>query len=171
MVDFFIRPVRLSDAADINDLRRMKGVYENILAIPSERLKFCEDFLNGLGPDDHQFAAVVTPPEGGEKVVGIAGLQAYSGRMRHSGGVGIMVHCDWQGKGVGRALMEAVLDVADNWLMLTRVELTAFTDNERALKLYRSLGFEVEGTKRMGAIRNGEYADEYYMARLRPPRA
>ncbi|WP_418427795.1 GNAT family N-acetyltransferase, partial [Anaerotruncus massiliensis (ex Liu et al. 2021)] len=91
--------------------------------------------------------------------------------MRHSAGFGIMVHRDWQGRGVGRALMEAALDVADNWLMLTRVELTVFTDNARAIGLYKSLGFEIEGTKRMGAIRNGEYADEYYMARLRPPRA
>lgn len=91
--------------------------------------------------------------------------------MRHSAGFGIMVHRDWQGRGVGRALMEAALDVADNWLMLTRVELTVFTDNARAIGLYKSLGFEIEGTKRMGAIRNGAYADEYYMARLRPPRA
>ena len=160
MSEFIIRPCRPSDAEGIHALRVMEGVRENILALPSERLGFCEAYLNGLGPDDHQFAAAVPLPGGGEKIVGTAGLQ-----------VGIMVHRDWQGRGVGRALMEAALDVADNWLMLTRVELTVFTDNARAIGLYKSLGFEIEGTKRMGAIRNGEYADEYYMARLRPPRA
>ena len=160
MSEFIIRPCRPSDAEGIHALRVMEGVRENILALPSERLGFCEAYLNGLGPDDHQFAAAVPLPGGGEKIVGTAGLQ-----------FGIMVHRDWQGRGVGRALMEAALDVADNWLMLTRVELTVFTDNARAIGLYKSLGFEIEGTKRMGAIRNGEYADEYYMARLRPPRA
>ena len=171
MSEFIIRPCRPSDAEGIHALRVMEGVRENILALPSERLGFCEAYLNGLGPDDHQFAAAVPLPGGGEKIVGTAGLQVYPGRMRHSAGFGIMVHRDWQGRGVGRALMEAALDVADNWLMLTSVELTVFTDNARAIGLYKSLGFEIEGTKRMGAIRNGEYADEYYIERLRPPRA
>jgi hypothetical protein len=39
------------------------------------------------------------------------------------------VHDDWQGKGVGAALMEAALDLADNWLNLTQVELNVYTDN------------------------------------------
>jgi putative acetyltransferase len=39
------------------------------------------------------------------------------------------VRDDWQGKGVGTALMEAALDLADNWLNLTRIELTVYVDN------------------------------------------
>ena len=51
--------------------------------------------------------------------------------------------------------------------MLKRVELSVFTDNERAVRLYESLGFVVEGTERFAAIRDGRYADEYLMARYR----
>ncbi|MEG0754433.1 MAG: GNAT family N-acetyltransferase, partial [Angelakisella sp.] len=83
-------------------------------------------------------------------------------------GIGIMVHKDYQNAGVGTALMKALLDVADNWLMLVRVELTVFADNERAIHLYEKLGFEKEGLRRMAAIRNGEYADEFAMARIHP---
>jgi putative acetyltransferase len=61
--------------------------------------------------------------------------------------------------------MTAILDLADNWLMLKRVELSVFVDNEPALALYRSFGFVVEGTKKFAAIRNGAYMDEYLMAR------
>ena len=43
-------------------------------------------------------------------------------RMRHVGGIGMAVRDDWQGKGVGTALMEAALELADNWLNLTRIE-------------------------------------------------
>jgi putative acetyltransferase len=50
-------------------------------------------------------------------------------RRRHVGGIGMAVRDDWQGKGIGTALMEAVLDLADNWLNLTRIELQVYTDN------------------------------------------
>jgi putative acetyltransferase len=58
------------------------------------------------------------------------------------------VRDDWQGKGVGSALMRAALDLADNWLGLRRLELNVHADNERAIALYRKFGFEIEGTHR-----------------------
>ena len=84
-------------------------------------------------------------------------------RMRHVASIGMAVRDDWQGKGVGTALMRAVLDLADNWLNLTRVELSVYVDNA----LYEKFGFEVEGTHRRFALRGGEYVDSYSMARVR----
>ena len=77
------------------------------------------------------------------------------------------VHDDFQGRGVGTALMKAALDLADNWLNLKRVELTVFADNARAVYLYEKFGFAVEGTHRAHAFRNGEYVDSYSMARIK----
>ncbi len=88
-------------------------------------------------------------------------------RMRHVGSIGMAVRDDRQGKGVGTALMEAALDLADNWLNLTRVELRVYVDNAPAIALYEKFGFEIEGTHRRMAFRNGEYVDGYSMARLR----
>lgn len=76
------------------------------------------------------------------------------------------MHKNYQNKGVGSALMKALLDIADNWLMLVRVELTVFADNERAIRLYEKFGFEKEGVKRLAGIRNGRYVDELLMARI-----
>jgi putative acetyltransferase len=76
------------------------------------------------------------------------------------------VRDDWQGKGVGTALMRAVLDLADNWLNLTRIALHVYVDNAPAIALYRKFGFEIEGTHRRFAFRNGEYVDSYSMARV-----
>ncbi len=45
--------------------------------------------------------------------------------------------------------MSEILDLADTWLMLVRIELGVFTDNEKAIKLYEKFGFEIEGTKSM----------------------
>ena len=80
-------------------------------------------------------------------------------RMRHVGSIGMAVRDDWQGRGVGTALMEAALDLADNWLNLTRVELSVYVDNAPAIALYEKFGFEVEGTHRRFAFRDGEYVD------------
>jgi len=54
-----------------------------------------------------------------------------SARIRHSGSIGITVSKDYQGKGIGKVLLNKVIDLADNWLMLVRLELGVFTDNER----------------------------------------
>ena len=86
--------------------------------------------------------------------------------------LGISVAPEAQGQGVGRALMQALCDYADRWAQVLRIELTVFADNERAVRLYRSMGFVHEGTHRGYALRDGEYIDVLSMARLhpRPPR-
>jgi L-phenylalanine/L-methionine N-acetyltransferase len=103
-----------------------------------------------------------------EEVVGHLGLETFTrSRRRHVGEIGMAVRDDWQGKGVGTALMEAALDLADNWLNLTRLELTVYTDNAAGIALYEKFGFEIEGTHRCFAFRNGEYVEAYSMARIR----
>lgn len=87
--------------------------------------------------------------------------------MRHAGHFGMAVRDDWQGKGVGTKPMASAVDLADNWWGLTRLNLRVFVDNSVAIALYRKFGFEVEGTHRQFALRGGEHADPYVMARLR----
>jgi len=52
-------------------------------------------------------------------------------------------------------------------LNLTRLDLRVYVDNEPAIALYNKFGFEIEGTHRLFAYRNGEYVDAHVMARLR----
>ncbi|NLJ30716.1 MAG: GNAT family N-acetyltransferase [Clostridiales bacterium] len=167
-MDIRIRPVRAQDAQAIYEIRIMSGVRENMLAMPTESFSKSEKMIAGAGTNFHAFTAILVQDDASEKVIGMAGLQVYeSPRLRHSGGIGIQVHRDYQGMGAGQKLMEAILDLADNWLMLVRVELGVYTCNEKAIRLYEKMGFEREGIKRKAAIRNGEYADELMMARIR----
>jgi len=89
-------------------------------------------------------------------------------RRKHAGAIGISVHGDWQGKGIGKELMRALVDLADNWLNLTRLELEVYADNEAAIRLYERFGFEVEGRLRQHAFRDGQFVDSIVMGRLRP---
>jgi putative acetyltransferase len=106
----------------------------------------------------------------GDEVVASAGIHGHPNlpRLRHSGMLGMSVARPWQGRGVGSEMMRRLLDWADNWMGLLRIELSVYTDNERALALYRKYGFEMEGTLRAFALRRGRYADVYTMARLHP---
>lgn len=102
------------------------------------------------------------------KVVGNAGL--YRGRRprnMHAATLGISIHDAYQGQGIGKALMAALLDAADRRLNFLRIELEVYPDNQQSIKLYESFGFVVEGRKRMSAFREGQYADTIIMARIR----
>lgn len=165
-MSFRIRPIKSSDAHQINDIRRQKGVMPNTLGIPSERYEKSVQFVSTVSEHNHTFVAVSDQDE--DLVLGIIGIHVSpSPRLRHSASIGLSVHEDHQGKGIGKALMAAAVDLSDNWLMLKRLELGVLDGNERALNLYKSFGFEVEGVKRAAAVRNGSYADEVIMGRVR----
>jgi putative acetyltransferase len=104
-----------------------------------------------------------------EELVGHLGLHTYPNqlRRRHVGQIGMAVRDDWQGKGVGTALMQAAIELADKWLNLTRLELEVYTDNAPAVRLYKKCGFTIEGTLVRFAYRDSQYVDAYSMARIR----
>lgn len=167
-LDYYLRPPRAEDAAALAELRRMPGVFENILGKPTNRDEQTQHFIAHFGGNDHHLLAVARHGDGGETVIGMCSIRVSDlPRRRHSATFGMMVHADHQNQGVGSALITAILDVADNWLKLVRVELEVFADNARAIHLYEKFGFEREGIKRAGAIRNGVYVDEIVMARIR----
>jgi putative acetyltransferase len=89
-------------------------------------------------------------------------------RRRHVAGLGICVVHERQKQGIGSEMMKRLLDWADNWAGYLRIELTVYTDNERAISLYRRFGFVMEGTHRAHALRDGVYVDTYAMARFHP---
>ena len=101
------------------------------------------------------------------KVVGTSGVHFGERNRSHTGRVGMMVDTMHQGKGVGSALMSAAVDLAENWLGLTRIQLEVYPDNVPGTALYEKFGFEREGVLRGFAFRDGEYVDVIVMARLK----
>lgn len=77
----------------------------------------------------------------------------------------IAVHEGHQGQGVGRALMNELLRWARSNPRVDKVELQVRSSNDRAIALYRSLGFIEEGRKtRRLKLGPNEYLDDIYMA-------
>lgn len=104
----------------------------------------------------------------GTELVGCAAIVTPAAvRRRHVGDLGLCVHDAWHRRGIGAALLGAVINLADRWLNVTRIELTVYTDNAPAIALYEKFGFVHEGRFVRWAFRDGEYADVFAMARVR----
>jgi len=76
-----------------------------------------------------------------------------------------------QGKRVGEAATRLMLAHAFDDLNLERVHLTVLGHNERAIRLYRKVGFVEEGVLRRAAFKGGQYRDLLAMAILRDEHA
>jgi L-phenylalanine/L-methionine N-acetyltransferase len=101
------------------------------------------------------------------RIVGVAGFIQGKGRRSHVGELFMSVHDDHCSRGIGTALLAALVDAADNWLNIKRLELTVYVDNEPGVRLYKKFGFEIEGTRRADAFRAGKFVDSLMMARVR----
>ncbi len=163
-----LRRATPADASDFARINSHPEVQPNLMQLPYGNVERWRQVLadNDL-PGKTDFVLVA---ERDGRMVGSAGLHPASTglRRRHAAMLGISVAAEAQGQGVGRALMQALCDYADRWAQILRIELTVFTDNTRAIALYRSLGFELEGTHRAYALRDGVFTDAHCMARLHP---
>lgn len=162
-----VRRARPADAADICRVMSQADVYGNLLQLPLPSEELWRARIEEMAAPGRIDLMMVA--EHGGHVVGSAGLHPQTQlRRRHAAMLGISVEPAAQGRGVGQALMQALCAYADDWAQILRLELTVFTDNTRALALYRRFDFHLEGTHRGYALRNGVYADVHCMARLHP---
>lgn len=159
-----IRPVLVDDVNAFHRTMTHPGVSRTTLQLPAYELAFYEGRYTKRSPNGHRFVADVD----GEVVGNIGLFTSTNPRMSHSAGLGMSVHPDYWGMGLGSMLMAAVIDLADNWLNLKRVELDVNIDNPAAVRLYQKFGFEIEGTKRFHAFGDGRWADSYFMGRIKP---
>ena len=150
---------------------------ENILSAPED--------ADGLTIDDERriietardnpcgLILVAEPVDGGP-IVAMCDIRPYRQvRARHGVVLGISVAEVWRGRGLGRIMMQRVIDWAGNHPTIERITLGVIADNARARRLYASLGFVEDGCIR-GFIRmaDGRLRDEISMSLYlkEPPR-
>ncbi len=158
--------VRHSDREDIADINKVYGgpiAVAGTLQLPFVSVELWKARLTTPAPGMYSFVAELD-----NQVVGHLGLSVLQNpRRKHAATVGMAVLDGYEQRGIGSALLQAAIEQSDNWLDISRIELTVFTDNSHAIALYKKFGFEVEGELQRFAFRNGEYVNAYQMARLR----
>ncbi|VFS45849.1 GNAT family N-acetyltransferase [Budvicia aquatica] len=60
-------------------------------------------------------------------------------RRRHVATIGMGVSEDFFGQGVGSVLLAAAIDLAENWMAVTRIELEVYADNQPAIACTENL--------------------------------
>lgn len=88
-------------------------------------------------------------------------------KLSHTGSVGMMIEKESRGKGIGKLLIKGLLDWAELNPLIEKVSLGVFSTNERAIALYKKMGFKEEGRKmKEFKLENGEYVDDILMCKF-----
>ncbi len=165
MTNIHIRRATPDDAEAFQRLFDFPRVLWGTLQVPFMSVESRRKRLTDVAEGTYPLAAVIDGQVVGQLTLHTT--QSSSPRRRHAGAFGMAVRDDYHGRGVGTALMVALIELADNWLNLHRLELEVFVDNEAAIHLYQKFGFVIEGRLVDFAFRDGEYADVFVMGRIR----
>lgn len=155
-----IRPARMEDAESL--MRNANLVGAEQVYIMLERVDDIEAERRWLAGFDGVRSVLFAADAAGE-VVGSA--DCHGGKFPktdHVGDIGIAIRDGWREVGLGRILMNRVLE----WMRmrgLKKAELSVFASNSRACRLYESLGFHREGIRLRHVLIRGAYEDEILM--------
>ena len=151
---------------DLADLPALYDIYTDKEVVNNNRYSADikrEEFDAMFNDNQRHFVAI---DKDGELLGHLALNLSTKPRLKHSASFGVAVAKASRGKGVGRFLLEHLVSYCDEELDLARLELEVHANNAAALSLYKSFGFEVEGTKRKAVLVEGELIDIIIMSRV-----
>ena len=164
-----IRSAAVEDAPDCLEYLRVTATETPfLLREPEENdmtLEMEEAFLRAR-LEDPQSLMLIARVDG--EYAGNCGLVSLGNklRVRHRCGMGIALYQKFCNNGLGRILIENVIEVARE-LGYEQMELEVVAGNYRAKHVYESLGFKVCGTRPHALkYKDGTYADEYLMVKM-----
>lgn len=161
-----IRSPNLTDSGQIIDLTNRVLSETNYLVTQSDEFRVTledeQDWIMGFIDETDKLLVVAVYVD---TVVGIVNVQAErKRRIRHRADLGIIIDPEFRGQGVGKILMNAVIDWARKHPTIEKVSLSVFEANIVARKLYEGLGFKVQGVRyREYKIAENEYIDDIMM--------
>ncbi|MGY8959361.1 MAG: N-acetyltransferase family protein [Alphaproteobacteria bacterium] len=167
MSEYLFRPAESSDAQALYDFgETLLAESSFLLRSPGERARSADEMRMVIERFAEYPQLLLLNAWRGADVVGEAVVMGGEFiRNRYSGVIGLGVLQAHGGKGLGRELLTRVEDFGRK-IPLHRLELTVMAPNDRAKRLYESLGYVAEGVKRDSLYIDGEYVDEIMMAKF-----
>lgn len=97
----------------------------------------------------------------------IAGYAAFNNgdlrKIKHSGYLTVFMEKEYRGKGLGKELMKTLIQWGKANKLIRKMTLSVFSNNKNAIKLYKKVGFKVEGSCPKDVKINGRYYDSVLM--------
>jgi len=126
-----------------------------------EEIDWLSKMLAGLEKDEFYF--IVAEVNG--KVIASSDLHPQHGYDKHVGVIGIVIKKGFRDVGIGTEIMKTHVEQAKK-LGLKVLTLSAFATNDRAMHLYRKIGFTETGRVPRKHFRDGKFIDEVIMTML-----
>ena len=150
-----VQPACEDDVASIVELESRPQFAEHILRWDIRRHQ------DGMRDPDKRYYVTYGSDQSLTAFAIIAGVRSPHRNMEL-----VRVLCADTGKGVGRAVLREVIDLAFDEIGAHRLWLDVFTDNDRARHVYRILGFIEEGVLREAVLRDGRWRSLVVMSML-----
>ena len=161
-----VRQVERADAANLAKIMvDVESHSEFMLFEKGERQVTKEGMSKRIATTQEQGSAIFIAESNGQLIGYLFALRDQVKRTRHRAYLVCGIQHHWRGKGVGTALFKAL----DDWVLeadIHRLELTVAVKNNAGVALYKKAGFQIEGIKQDSLFINGEYVDEYNMAKI-----
>ena len=163
MTPIAVRAAREADAAAIA-LIYNQGIEDRIATLETEPRTAAEraQWMAARGP---RHPVIVAEADGA--VVGWGSLNQYNPRAayQHVADFSVYVERGWRGRGVGRRLLERLVELARE-IGYHKMMLSAFPFNEPGVALYERLGFTTVGICREMGVLDGRWVDTIVMEKL-----
>ncbi|MCM3586717.1 GNAT family N-acetyltransferase [Mesobacillus maritimus] len=162
-----IREINEQDALALGNLiRQVENESEFMLMEPGERKIDVEQQKKWIKSMQNQENSTIIVAEKDNHLLGyLLVIGGSAKRNQHSAYIVIGILKKYRGQGNGKKLF-AYLDKWATEHKIHRLELTVVKDNESGVKLYKRMGFKIEGLKKHSLFIEGRFRDEYYMAKL-----
>lgn len=158
-----LRPARPGDAEPIC-LIYNQGIEDRVATLETERRTPAErlEWMAARGPRHPVIVA-----ESGGTIVGWGSLNVFNARpaYRHVADFSVYVERAWRGRGVGRRLLERLIELARE-IGYHKLVLSTFPTNAAGVRLYESLGFTRVGLYREQGMLDGRWVDTLIMEKL-----
>jgi diamine N-acetyltransferase len=158
--------LRVVEEADLESIRALRNDPSTWVHLTDPHLITSEGqrrWFAGLAARDDRMYFVVSDAK--HAFIGIVRMDEYH-RLHRSIRVGADVLPALRGQGYGKKIYAAIKKYCFDVLNLHRVWLAVLDTNERALRLYLSQGFQIEGRYRQAIFRDGKYVDYVLMSIL-----
>ncbi|MEK4760116.1 GNAT family protein [Viridibacillus sp. FSL E2-0187] len=154
-----------------NDAQQMINFY-NVVGGETDFLSFGKNefnrdveeytkFIDSTSLEQNSIILIATLKD---EIIGIASINSsQKDRTKHVGTLGIVVSEQLVGQGLGRKLMEELINWATSNGVTKKISLVTREDNTFAIELYEKLGFEKEGLLKKDNFINGVYYNTLVM--------
>lgn len=166
MSNLEIRPLEPSDALQVHDLLVQPEVARALGGTPFDSPDaFERSFRGTFGPGGNDRLGAFE----GATLVGFAEL-ARSPRVRlsHSAQLTLAVRPADRRRGIGTALIQRLLDAADRWMHLVRIEVEVLAQDAGAQAFLAEHDFSMEVRRAKAIVDRGALVDTIGLARIRP---